>query len=391
MNRLMPHAPEAFRIFSENNSDLGPNGHGYRRTESVAIQPFIKKVEQGISGGNMDKAAFETVREYFESIQKAPAQIRDTGSQAAPGVAAMLRETEPWLQQFELLGHTGIEALNAWDSLQQFDPGSRWKHYLQLVDRFESMKEIDRTLNQNPYQPGVKTGSLVLEPFVQNLHKSIGAEITGIVVNTNRFERNEKVYSNISQLRQQPVTVTEKQVTLSPALEVIRLEPGNYVGLQWLNNREPLNLRFNFDSDSIANWGRFEMSNNGTQWQPVEWNGRGKRATINIKDSTARFVRFVNNSATAQNIYLREFLVNTKPSANSTDLKLVRDADASTFIRIAPGSTVTVEKVRGEELVLLLDNRGSSVTITNHRKKSRLSRAIIMFNLIQAHCAEQKP
>ena len=32
---VLPEAPEAFRTFCENNCDPGPNGHRYRRDESI--------------------------------------------------------------------------------------------------------------------------------------------------------------------------------------------------------------------------------------------------------------------------------------------------------------------------------------------------------------------
>src|SRR5690606_38438556 len=36
---VMPGAADAFETFCAHNSDLGPNGHGYRRAESVAFAP----------------------------------------------------------------------------------------------------------------------------------------------------------------------------------------------------------------------------------------------------------------------------------------------------------------------------------------------------------------
>ena len=39
VRRLFPKAAEAMQVFVNHNSDQGPHGHGYRREESVAIEP----------------------------------------------------------------------------------------------------------------------------------------------------------------------------------------------------------------------------------------------------------------------------------------------------------------------------------------------------------------
>jgi hyaluronoglucosaminidase len=39
---ILPSAAEELEFFAAHNSDLGPNGHKYRRDESVELQPVAK-------------------------------------------------------------------------------------------------------------------------------------------------------------------------------------------------------------------------------------------------------------------------------------------------------------------------------------------------------------
>lgn len=49
--RLYPQAAEAMQAFVDHNSDQGPNGHGYRREESVNIAPVVNRVLEAAPGG----------------------------------------------------------------------------------------------------------------------------------------------------------------------------------------------------------------------------------------------------------------------------------------------------------------------------------------------------
>ena len=40
---ILPGAADELECFAMHNSDLGPNGHGYRREESMNIQPVAKR------------------------------------------------------------------------------------------------------------------------------------------------------------------------------------------------------------------------------------------------------------------------------------------------------------------------------------------------------------
>lgn len=67
-----PDVAKAMRVFAEHNSDQGPNGHGYRREESVAAAPLLAKArEQFKATGRIEKKELKALRALFKEIGKA--------------------------------------------------------------------------------------------------------------------------------------------------------------------------------------------------------------------------------------------------------------------------------------------------------------------------------
>ena len=104
---ILPSAAEELECFAMHNSDLGPNGHGYRREESMDIQPaaerFLKAFKEG---NNYDKADFETLQYTFERMKES-ADILLMNTENKP----LIVEITPWVHQFKLTAEMGEEVL----------------------------------------------------------------------------------------------------------------------------------------------------------------------------------------------------------------------------------------------------------------------------------------
>ncbi|WP_196068170.1 beta-N-acetylglucosaminidase, partial [Bacteroides faecis] len=156
---ILPSASGELECFAIHNSDLGPNGHGYRREESQDIQPaadrFLKSFKED---GSYDKADFEALRNTFERMKES-ADILLTNTENKPLIA----EITPWLRQFKLMAETGEEVL-------QMVEGRNESYFLRKYNHVKALQQqmfyIDQTSNQNPYQPGVKTATRVIKPLI---------------------------------------------------------------------------------------------------------------------------------------------------------------------------------------------------------------------------------
>lgn len=167
---VMPGAAEAFETFCAHNSDLGPNGHGYRRKESVEFAPAAEAFLTKLRGG---KPADDTVvRAELEKIADAPASIRKGAANPM-----LLDEIGPWLDAFEQLGRAGTAALDATRELESGNVEACWPRLAEAHAALAAMAEIDRTKNRNPHQPGIRTGTLVVAPLVREVVETTGARL----------------------------------------------------------------------------------------------------------------------------------------------------------------------------------------------------------------------
>ena len=65
---LLPQQSEALQTFVNHNSDLGVNVHGYRREESVDIQPVAERFLKDYRQGKYGRDDFKALADEFERI-----------------------------------------------------------------------------------------------------------------------------------------------------------------------------------------------------------------------------------------------------------------------------------------------------------------------------------
>ena len=163
---VVPAAAEAYETFSAHNSDLGPNGHGYRREESVA---FTKTAESFLADLRAERPLQpREVRAELVRIASASAAIR-----AGLANPLLLEEIEPWLDAFEQLGRQGVAALDALAALDKGETAQAWSLLNQALEAAALRESIDRTRNRNPYQPGIRTGTKVVLPLVNEMTQTV--------------------------------------------------------------------------------------------------------------------------------------------------------------------------------------------------------------------------
>ncbi len=108
MKRLYPESHAAMQSFANHSSDLGNNFHGYRREESVAINPVVEKLRASIKAGQLDKEALATIKAEFIKLREAAKTI-----EAAGDTKLVVPEIKPWLALAVELGDMGEAAHDA--------------------------------------------------------------------------------------------------------------------------------------------------------------------------------------------------------------------------------------------------------------------------------------
>ncbi len=306
LKAIMPTNCEALRVFASHNSDLGANGHKYRREESVIIKPVTERFLSAFqSEGTYPKDDFLTLEREFKSIVAASDVLLRSKDNDL-----LIKDINPWIKQFGLLGQTGAAVMDMLRDLEASDKESFKLDYSRVKELKEQMFELDATNNINPWQPGVKVGSLVLVPFVNNLYAQATERY-----NKQFGENLAVVYdycphtllSNISQVKSLPLQLKEKTVSLSPSNEVIKADKDAFITIQLLKATKLRSIEFNAGKADLLQWGELQFTINGENWQALACEQDGELLKATMGKESVKAVRFLNKSGVPQEFYLRKF------------------------------------------------------------------------------------
>ena len=308
IRNILPGAAAELECFAMHNSDLGPNGHGYRREESMDIQPAVERfIKSYVKDGSYEKADFETLQNTFERMEEA-SDILLTNTENEP----LIKEITPWLYQFKLMGELGEEVLKLIVARQQDSQSYFLRKYNHVKSLQQQMFHTDQNYNQNPYQPGVKVASKIIKPLIDELFVTAVNRYnqkTGSQLDATTNYMPHKLVSNVEQIKNLPLQVKASRILISPSNEVVRWAAGNTVEIELDNVYPGENIDINFGKKEPCAWGRLEVSANGKEWKAIELAQKDARLSANLQKTPVKFVRFTNISNEEQQVYLRQFIL----------------------------------------------------------------------------------
>lgn len=296
---LLPNDAEALQVVANHNSDLGPNGHRFRRDESVELQPALAKLWN--SRG-------QDVEAYIKVLQEcgrlsAAADILLAGKENVP----LIDEIRPWLKQSKLLGDYGVQVLSL---VQEKDAKQFVKTYKHAKSLQTLMYEVDSKENQNPYQPGVKVGSKVLLPTLDNLFTYA---VTEYNKQHNQQLDSKTTYmpftleSTVPQLVSQPLRTRGGTLTASPSNEVIKWEKGKHLTI---NSESPIKVSeilFDLGVNNIASAFTLEVKVNGSWVNIPLQQGGNTRITANTGNLAFTALRLTQVRDAEAQVYFKNF------------------------------------------------------------------------------------
>ena len=388
IQNIMPETAGAFRTFAEHNSDLGKNGHGYRREESVEIKPVADRFLSQLSEtGKVDNKDLIRLKVEFVKIEKAPEIIMAMNENPA-----LIDEIRPWLSQFQILGQAGQASLNLLLALNTQEPDlvNCWNQYSNLL-RLSALKDnISKGNNQNPYQPGVKTGSLLMQPLVdatmlwnaRQLYKQLnpGQEKT-----ENRIQTQARLSTDIDQLKQVQLQTADQSITITPLLEVVKINAGQYFAIELPLTITKGSVQANLNNKEIGNWGKIEISAAGTTWQTVDFTLKGMNFTANFENHPAKIVRFTNTGSTTREFHLRKFVLQSEQLSGKGGNSLTAfDGDLNTSFLLDKSHVFakTIDGTPSQVTILTAPNPQTNFTvwaIDNQNRKQELGRVLTAF------------
>ena len=165
---LMPRHADYLETFAMHSSDLGENGHKFRREESQNIRPALAALCKAyLKDGTIDREAYRQVSEECQKICQAADQliISDENKE-------LIKEITPWLIYFKQLGVYGNDVLQAM-TIRQDNRQAHEKILEQLRIQRTWLEQTGKHLNEKARQPGVKCGTKYLLPAFDALFKQL--------------------------------------------------------------------------------------------------------------------------------------------------------------------------------------------------------------------------
>ena len=307
---VMPQAAPELEIFATHNSDLGPNGHGYRRDESVSLQPTAQSFLQSyLKDGSFRMEDFQVLNQTFDELRGA-CDVLLTYQESTP----LIQEIYPWLLQSKLTAERGESILKMVQAFKEQDVQTFLRKYRQTQALQHQMFVIDQTYNQNPYQPGVKTASKVIKPLLDQTFASVVRRYNQqyqaqLDEQTDYMPHTLK--SNVTQLQHLPLQLKAGRVQVSPANEIIRWQAGGFITIELEKVTPASAIVINLGKSDLKEWGKLEISTDGNQWQSVDLQSEKNDFYIKFNQKPIKAVRFSNQKPEEQQTYMRQFIVIT--------------------------------------------------------------------------------
>ena len=312
IREVLPGAAGELQFFAAHNSDLGINGHNYRREESVEVKPVADRfLKSYLNDGTWRTEDYQQLLSLTRRMQSA-SDILLVDTENRP----LIEEITPWLLQFKLLGEIGEETLQL---AQLIANGSVSESFLSSYRHIRALQQQlylnDQRYNQNGYQPGMRPASLVIKPLIDQTFVAAVERynrLTGSSLAATVEYSPHKLVSDVPQIQHLPLQARGKQVLVTPSNEVVRWGAGQKVEIE-LDKVYPLTgIIVNFFKNEPCPWGRFEISVDGKQWRTVEHVHQGVRQRVYFKNEPVRFVRFTNVSDEAHEVFFRQFVIMMK-------------------------------------------------------------------------------
>lgn len=166
LNYLMPQNYDAFKIFCENNIDLGSNFHGLRMSgESASFKTIADPLLASYRQGQFNFSQSALLADKFQTFRNASAELL-----ASTYNPAMIAEIGPWLQVFDMVSEKGLFLLEMYRALSENDSVAFVQKYLK-VDSIETAqkKVISRGFAGSIKSPNPKAANEVVAPFIKEL------------------------------------------------------------------------------------------------------------------------------------------------------------------------------------------------------------------------------
>ncbi len=345
IRRTFPYVAGAMQVFAEHNSDQGPNGHGYRREESVAIAPTAERVTKALAAGQAPAAAdLDALAAEFAKIEQSGADLLDKCANNL-----FMGEVSDWITLFRSFGDTGATLTAALAGKGTPDAALN-----RLLAYRAEQALLSKRNGQKPYQQGagIEVASRVLTPCANRMGEALYDRLWRETTGKPAPKAQAKLYdfiTNVESLKHFTVSRKGTFVQLPRVMEPKTLQPNDWIGIRLPEGVSATWVHFILESADAPKQGRVQVSTDGGKtWseRATVVGGNGKVGEMEIRHINAKdginAARYINLSKEPVTVTLRQFKVDVPKDATANVFASMTDGDLASGYTLAAGQSVRV-------------------------------------------------
>ncbi|MBQ6704833.1 MAG: beta-N-acetylglucosaminidase domain-containing protein [Opitutales bacterium] len=360
---LFPKYADAMQTLANHSSDQGPNGHGYRREESVEFKPVIDKATAEYEKGKFSAATAKKMIAEFKEMRGASKELISLVPADNP---ELWEEIEFWVRT---LGETGKFGDSVVKFVMTKDVKKR-KAYAERAAKYYASRE--RTMEAQaahadkigaPHRNPSRVAARVVAPFLTKVFRDEWAKYCKqIGVKTSAPANDEdapyKVISDVAQMKKD-IPAREGKYVRIRKFEPITLAPKQYVGIGLPEGVYGDYVHVILENKDAAKNGALELSTDGVTWKRFDFKGKNNKGDELFVDldpaKKIRFFRYVNTSNKSFSIKLKEFKFDVPEDAKVNSRAAIFDNDPTSYYTIENKTETFVSPGPAKDAVVLSD------------------------------------
>lgn len=276
-----PKVAAAMKVFATHNSDQGPNGHGYRREESVGITDWKAEVQK-------IHAAVRVLKEELPRVN-----------------SNLFWEIEGWLDHQDYQAAIGRLAFKLAETKKDAERKAIVKKIIKLKTEQAAADDRHRERFAAATFGGDK-GHMKSPMTALKLEETI----KGIIASELNIKADPpKAFSRVAALKKPVASREGKFVRIQKIQEQTKVAPGEFFGFVAPKTVKVNYFHAKFDSSEPSKHGKIELSKDfGKTWQALETDNKGNdmQSRLKVEDGW-NAARYINTSSEPVTLKLDEF------------------------------------------------------------------------------------
>lgn len=324
-----PEVAKAMRIFAEHNSDQGPNGHGYRREESVSVAPLCKTAREELKAkGGLSDSTESALRALFKSLGKATTTLLEK----LPLDKGLGWEMEGWLEAEKYEMMLGVKTLDLHRAKGAKQIAAILKDIRRIRQKAADAVEAHREKFAAATFSGDKghirapeASTTEIKPLIDTMLESKLRELyrkkKGCDIESKGGLRG---FSTTPSIRALNVRLESNKYAMADRiLEAKTINPGETFGIVVPDTWKTDYFHSRFDSPAAIEAGVIEVSRDGNTWVKLATNNHGREMELRLEPKDEwRHARYRNQSAKPVSLKVELFKFDVRDIASPIDLML---------------------------------------------------------------------